>query len=203
MSLASTPDSWDDPLPASQSKRPSAPAQAVPDDWDDDDDEEEDPQKLWETANSKAPMPQLIIGSSSTTTVVPPPPAAFQPTLRILKRPSASPGSSTPNTSAATEAQRSYADREAQYQAARERIFREGTKSPPGSDAGAKSPPLSGDSGSSTPVRIIRNPKGPGTPPSGDASSVAPGDGGAAIGFGSRRNAKTRSPRTNSTSEGP
>ncbi|OCH87161.1 hypothetical protein OBBRIDRAFT_796476 [Obba rivulosa] len=141
-------------------------------------------------------MPELIIGSSSTTLAVPPPPAAFQPTLRILKRPSASPGSSTQGTYAAPETPRSYAEREAQYQAARERIFREGTKSPAGSEGRGrdriKSPPRSEELGSSVPVKIIREPKGPGMPPSGDASSMV-GEERMAKGFASRRNVKNRS----------
>ncbi|EMD37137.1 hypothetical protein CERSUDRAFT_95399 [Gelatoporia subvermispora B] len=199
MSLTSTSDSWDDPVPTSQPTRSTAAAQVVRDDWDDDDEEEdEDPQKLWETANKKAPMPQLVLSSSSTTTSVPPPPAAFQPTLRILKRPSASPGSSITNIPTQAEKQRSYAEREAQYQAARERIFQDKSKSVGGSEVdGVDRVKLSvptAEPRNLTPVKILRDPRGPSTPPFADPSS--PGDGGTSKGFASRRNAKNKSPRT-------
>ena len=83
-------------------------------------------------------MPELVISSQSST-AVPPPPAALQPSLRILKRPStsdsASPHAASP--SPAAEQQRSYAEREAQYQAARERIFGDSGSATPASTPGA------------------------------------------------------------------
>ncbi|KAG6882102.1 hypothetical protein C0993_011895, partial [Termitomyces sp. T159_Od127] len=75
--------------------------------------------------NAKAPnpMPELVIAPSATSSnhVVPPPPAAFQPTMRILKRPGAD-ASSKPATPPPSSAE-SLREREARYQAARERIF--------------------------------------------------------------------------------
>ncbi|KAG6887475.1 hypothetical protein C0992_012103, partial [Termitomyces sp. T32_za158] len=77
-------------------------------------------------------MPELIIAPSATSSshVAPPPPAAFQPTMRILKRPG-SDGSSKSATPPPSSAE-SLKEREARYQAARERIF--------GPDSGASTP---------------------------------------------------------------
>ncbi|KAL1939451.1 hypothetical protein VTO73DRAFT_10007 [Trametes versicolor] len=177
-------DSWGGPATTtSRSSFPNAPVTNVRDDWDDDEDDEaqadvEDPQRLWEEANKRAPMPQVVIASSSTSTAatLSPPPAAIQPVLRILKRPSAtshitpsssgtsSPGSSITGTQ--TGASHSYAAREAAYHAARERIFGEGgvdesSESVPGIRA-QTSPKAKGDR-AATPaaVPIAREPKGP------------------------------------------
>lgn len=81
--------------------------------------------------NAKAPnpMPELIIAPSATH-VLPPPPAAFQQTMRILKRPG-SDASNKPATPPPSSAE-SLKEREARYQAARERIF--------GPDSGASTP---------------------------------------------------------------
>jgi len=125
---SSSSDPWDYPIPERSSgprNQVSQKVQVVPDDWDaDDDDEEEEPQKVWETANNQAPMPQLVISSSTmgSSSTLPPPPAAFQPSLRILKRPCATPSTSASSSSSDLQ-KKSYAEREAQYQAARERIF--------------------------------------------------------------------------------
>jgi len=130
-------DVWDQPSDysglgaATKSQRKAQ--RIVPDDWDDDEDEEEDNAKVWEDANNKAPMPELIISPSSTgTCVVPPPPAAFQPTMRILKRPSPSQSASNFTTSLSSQTRNTLAEREAQYQEARNRIF--GTAGERGSD---------------------------------------------------------------------
>lgn len=142
--------------------------QAVPDDWDADDDESEDNSgnegaghgwtdteqscvkagvpaderrdnaRVWQEANAKAPMPDLIISPSSTCPgAFAPPSAAFKPALRILKRPSPSssqpqspshsqarspPGSGTV-TPSGSQSRGSLAEREAQYLEARNRIF--------------------------------------------------------------------------------
>ncbi|PCH37584.1 hypothetical protein WOLCODRAFT_140947 [Wolfiporia cocos MD-104 SS10] len=182
-SASTSADAWDQSLPAPAAPRRAAPAQAVPDAWDDDDDddddeEEEDPQKLWESANSKAPMPELVISGASTASVVSPPPAAFQPALRILKRPPAA--SSAPRASSASSVPappelraRSYAEREAQYQAARERIFRDGRD---GAGAGA---------GAGASVKVLREPRGPEAPPDEGAGAET----GASRGFAARRGA--------------
>ncbi|KAG1888219.1 hypothetical protein F4604DRAFT_1716071 [Suillus subluteus] len=121
------------PLAGAATKPQRKPQQVVPDDWDNDEDEEEDNAKVWEDANNKAPMPELIISPSSTgTCVVPPPPAAFQPTMRILKRPSPSQSASNSTTSLSSQTRNTLAEREAQYQEARNRIF--GTTGERGSD---------------------------------------------------------------------
>jgi len=162
-------DSWDQP---STSNRPNTilrrpvPTTSVPDDWDaDDDEEEENNQKIWEDANTRAPMPELIISSSTTTaTVVPPPATAFQAPMRILKRPSsqnASPNSTSSQTPAETLAQR-----EARYHAARERIFKgdDGSGSNVSDTGSVKSKHVGGarnESPSIPAVNVVRNPIGP------------------------------------------
>ncbi|KAF8065058.1 hypothetical protein FPV67DRAFT_1501321 [Lyophyllum atratum] len=167
-------DPWDLPTPpSSSSRRPPAPVQPVPDDWDDDDAEEpeQDNQRIWEDANAKAPnpMPALIIAPSATSPhpVLSPPPGAFLHTMRILKRPSNSSNPSTPPpNSTSTE---SLKEREARYQAARERIFGAGEESPPAS-ANASSQSLSSkdkrerrgpNPQNSQGVAVVRNPRGP------------------------------------------
>ncbi|KAG1752063.1 hypothetical protein EDB19DRAFT_1903463 [Suillus lakei] len=122
-------DVWDQPSARLLWK----PQQVVPDDWDNDEDEEEDSAKVWEEANNKTPMPDLVISPSSTgTCVVPPPPAAFQPMMRILKRPSPSQSASNSTTSLSSQTRNTLAEREAQYQEARNRIF--GTTTERGGD---------------------------------------------------------------------
>ncbi|KAL7284559.1 hypothetical protein ACG7TL_001851 [Trametes sanguinea] len=156
----------------------------VRDDWDDDDadlPDEEDPKKLWEEANARAPMPQVVIAGSSTSNAaaLSPPPAALQPVMRILKRPSASPSSSasSPGSSSANDpsTSKSYAEREARYQAARERIF---GGSQPAADATDAQQSEGGanarSAANATPVRITREPKGP---PSGTATQKGPDHG--------------------------
>ncbi|KAI0080457.1 hypothetical protein K474DRAFT_1657885 [Panus rudis PR-1116 ss-1] len=162
-------DPWD--IPSTSSHCPPVAqmrTEPIPDDWDndDDDDEEVEPHKLWQDANSKAPMPELVISSTSTTSTIPPPPAAFQPTLRILKRPAAAAPSPPPSSSEGT--QKTYAEREAQYQAARQRIFGQGnTISTPHIDSdgsntrgGEPSATTQADSQRSA-APVLRQPRGP------------------------------------------
>ncbi|KAG7442873.1 uncharacterized protein BT62DRAFT_935601 [Guyanagaster necrorhizus] len=80
-------------------------------------------------------MPTVV--SSSTPT---PPAAAFQPVMRILKRPT----NSTNSSVSSVPSTESFSEREARYQAARERIFGNGE-------------PLSSSSSSA----VVRNPRGP------------------------------------------
>ncbi|KAG2159232.1 uncharacterized protein EDB93DRAFT_273972 [Suillus bovinus] len=149
--------------PATKSQR--KPKQIVPDDWDNDEEEEEDNVKVWEDANKKAPMPELIISPSSTgTCVVPPPPAAFQPTMRILKRPSPSQSASNSTTSLSSQTRNTLAEREAQYQEARDRIF--GTASERGSDdpesrRGVRDGSGKGADTGSAASAVLRTPTGP------------------------------------------
>jgi len=166
-------DSWDQPSPSSQQPRVYARtavrAAPVPDDWDasDDDDEQvEDNQKIWADANARAPMPLLIISPSSTaSSVVSPPSTVFQAPLHILKRPSASSSS----FSAELQTRESLVEREAKYQAARERIF--GTDAESGNDwqfgeeKDTEGTMLRNErSRSGTPAHatnVVRNPRGP------------------------------------------
>ncbi|KAJ7476580.1 hypothetical protein FB451DRAFT_1396827 [Mycena latifolia] len=101
-----------------------APAQKAPapvcDDWEEDDGDDAaeppapaDNQRIWDTANAQAPMPALIVSGAA------PPPAAFQPAMRILKRPAAP--ARAPVRPAAPE--ETLEAREGRYREARERIF--------------------------------------------------------------------------------
>ncbi|GBE83625.1 hypothetical protein BKA93DRAFT_771492 [Sparassis latifolia] len=187
------------PIPP-RAQRRVASVQPTPEAWDDEDDEEEDQQALWENANNKAPMPELVISASSTTSVVSPPPAAIQPTLRILKRPTNSqlPSSSAPGS----ETMKSYAEREAEYQAARQRIFQESTlngrsvnnaarvPSANSREGSSASSPSSGrDSSSASSVKIIRDPHGPSSLPGAGSQPRSPGSQ-QPRGFSARRNPK-------------
>ncbi|KAK0484660.1 hypothetical protein IW261DRAFT_1458042 [Armillaria novae-zelandiae] len=119
-----TVDDWDAPSASASTPVTTRAAAPVRDDWEDDEDDETDApteeanQRLWNDANTKpaAPMPTVV--SSST-----PPPGAFQPAMRILKRPgpvaSAAHGGAAPSGGEEEE----FREREARYQAARERIF--------------------------------------------------------------------------------
>ncbi|EKM56761.1 uncharacterized protein PHACADRAFT_254064 [Phanerochaete carnosa HHB-10118-sp] len=200
MSVTAPSDSWGSPstgFPAVV-PQPHRPPESVKDDWDDDDesDGDEDPQKVWEDANKKAPMPELVISSTSATsapaTAVPA--QALQPSLRILKRPSAPASPALATASSAEAQQKSLAEREAEYRAARERIFGSSSNpsSPPAETREPSSPPL-GSAANPPPelaVKPIRNPRGP---DSGGNSSSARGAG-ASRGFrGSNlRNTSTR-----------
>lgn len=130
-------------------------------------------------------MPEFIVAPASTSQCSsPPPPAALQPTLRILKRPSpntsannagvslaslsSSPGptSSTGSGGTSPAPRGTLAEREAQYQEARSRIF--GEKEKPGSTSGnASSCPISRTSSSSggAGVVVVRDPLGPASEP--------------------------------------
>ena len=97
-------------------------------------------------------MPAVVIsGSSTTSSVVSPPMEALQAPLRILKRPSHS-GSQSAQGQAMTAAQKSIGDREAEYQAARARIFAGNSQAGAGSHSGAT------NTNAST---ATRNPTGP------------------------------------------
>ncbi|KAH9937815.1 uncharacterized protein BXZ73DRAFT_100029 [Epithele typhae] len=213
MSVASAraqADSWGSPSastpPTVLQRRPLQPATAIRDDWDDEHEEvdtREDPQKLWEDANQRAPMPELVIAHSSThgPSAASPPPAAFQPVLRILKRPTSGSGSPVPSPASSSSGSpapdNSYAAREARYQAARERIFGDASPgastpnlqtSPAPSSASTstapRSPPLGGGPpqirGAPPAVQIAREPRGP------PVNSASP-DSGQGQGFGGRR----------------
>jgi SUZ domain len=135
------------------------------------------------TRNTQAPMPDVVITPSSTNstsyTVSPPPAAVFQAPMRILKRPSSnSPSSSAMNVSNST--RETLAEREARYQAARERIFKDdiSQNSP---DEGVKAPSPPNESSRSPKIaqktNVVRSPRGP-------ESTTA---GSPAAGFGARQ----------------
>ncbi|KZO89642.1 hypothetical protein CALVIDRAFT_543398 [Calocera viscosa TUFC12733] len=136
--------------------RRSQPTYTVPDDWEADTNEEDkDNKDIWEEAsvhpsapvvvlsfnvlcsNSKAPMPQIVIAASASPA---PPPTAFAPSMRILKRPQ----SASPKPATAAAPQKSLAEREAEYKAARDRIFAANPGTAPSSSSTA------GTSGSSS-----------------------------------------------------
>ncbi|KAF9781267.1 hypothetical protein BJ322DRAFT_1080099 [Thelephora terrestris] len=154
----------------------------VPDDWDDDDEEEEtDSQKIWETANTKSPMPQLMISrpSISTTVISPPPSTVIQAPMKILKRPT--PTSTPSNTSSTSPSldNKTLAEREARYQEARERIFGGPSKASGQDDPKTRTPPPKPVS------NITRNPAGPQT--DGSNSNVSQG-------FGNKRSRRPPNP---------
>ncbi|EIN14458.1 hypothetical protein PUNSTDRAFT_140747 [Punctularia strigosozonata HHB-11173 SS5] len=147
-------DPWNDIGSSTTSKRAAVPVKPVPDSWDDDEDED-DNQKIWEDANSHAPMPQLIITNTSTSAAsLPPPAAAIQPAMRILKRsPTATPQPTPlPNSTS----HKTLAEREAQYQAARQRIFANSHAEPIAPSISK----LAEGKVASTPM-ILRDPRGP------------------------------------------
>jgi len=187
-------DSWDDELgttlpaaPGSTSNsrnRVVSKAAAVVDDWELDDDEEEadigrsvdvQNKRIWEDANTKPhhPMPSLVISRGTSSTVVAPSlPLNQPPTMRILKRPTDS-GSSSPSgssTNLSSTLGETFQEREARYQAARERIF--GTSSPDlttdsgdkrKSPTGKKLTPTSSPTATPPPSanKVVRDPRGP------------------------------------------
>ncbi|KAG2073858.1 hypothetical protein BDR04DRAFT_249108 [Suillus decipiens] len=201
-------DVWDQPsdYPGLSSYPPGAviksqrkPQQVVPDDWDNDEDEEEDNAKVWEDANNKAPMPQLIISPSSTgTCVVPPPPAAFQPTMRILKRPSPSQSASNSTTSLSSQTRNTLAEREAQYQEARNRIFgtaSEHVSDDPSSRRGIRNGSGKGADAGSVASAVLRTPTGP----SDAEKEVGRTDDSPPKGFRDRKNGKNQNSTYSST----
>lgn len=201
-------DVWDQPSdysglssypPGAATKSQRKPQQVVPDDWDNDEDEEEDNAKVWEDANNKAPMPQLIISPSSTgTCVVPPPPAAFQPTMRILKRPSPSQSASNSTTSLSLQTRNTLAEREAQYQEARNRIFgtmSERVSDDPSSQRGIRNGSGKGADAGSAGSAVLRTPTGP----SDAEKEVGRTDDSPPKGFRDRRNGKNQNSTSLST----
>ncbi|KAG9044368.1 hypothetical protein FS837_008256 [Tulasnella sp. UAMH 9824] len=147
-------DDWD----SQAAPRPAASNDPVPDDWEADDNDTysrganaDSQRKLWEDANSRAPPPQVVLGSSSTSMSQTQISGAANNTPRmILKRPTGSTPSPSATPSAAPT--KTLQEREASYQAARERIF--GATSESDSKADGPTP----GTGEAT---IIRAPRGP------------------------------------------
>ncbi|EGN92178.1 hypothetical protein SERLA73DRAFT_191526 [Serpula lacrymans var. lacrymans S7.3] len=205
-SASTSADSWDHPTfsdpqsSATYISRRKVPTQHVPDDWDnDDDDDEPENSKVWDDANKNEPMPDLIISPSSTgQPLVSPPLSVFQSPMRILKRPSPVSGSSiTSNSSQDSYSSRhTLAEREAQYKAARDRIFGGSTQAGDGGivadfdgsehldDGKAKRNGSKAEK--ETSITVVRNPLGPSDA---DSSNVADKIT-SAKGFGGRRSGK-------------
>ncbi|KZT59267.1 hypothetical protein CALCODRAFT_199120 [Calocera cornea HHB12733] len=132
---------WSNPIAGVGPRRPAG--YTVPDDWDAETHaEDKDSREVWEEANTKAPMPQIVIAGSTSSA---PPPTAFAPSMKILKRPQ----SASPKPAASSAPQKSLAEREAEYKAARERIFaaKPGTPSPSSSGVGTPSSSGTGTKG--------------------------------------------------------
>ncbi|KAF8585640.1 hypothetical protein K439DRAFT_1632459 [Ramaria rubella] len=113
-------------------------------------------------------MPEIQLSTTTSSMGIRlPPAAAFEAPLRILKRPSSTSQSPSPST---TQTQKTFKEREAQYQAARERIF--------GEDTSEKDPDRSGNAGGKSKLMnsaarsiIIRDPLGPTSGTEDDANS--------------------------------
>ncbi|KAJ7210901.1 hypothetical protein GGX14DRAFT_625143 [Mycena pura] len=157
--MASTGE-WDQPVQSSSSRRAPIPRTVIPvvNDWEDDDDDgdqdappnAENNQRIWETANAQAPaspMPALVVSGSAA---VAPPAAAFQPKLRILKRPPSAAPTPAPSPPLPGETLK---EREARYKAARDRIF--GQENDGAAGAGDKK------DGQQPAQGVLRNPRGP------------------------------------------
>ncbi|KAH9994544.1 hypothetical protein BJV74DRAFT_884098 [Russula compacta] len=149
-------DPWDRPLDdgggkaVSARQKSAAPPSVVPDDWDEATSSgEEDNQRIWDDANKKVPMPQLVVTTPRMGSIpsVVPPAAAFQSPIRILKRSAAPTQRCASDDSSVSASTKTFAERSARYNAARERIFADTTETSAG-EGGAVS-------------AIIRNPKGP------------------------------------------
>ncbi|KAF8895860.1 hypothetical protein CPB84DRAFT_1782009 [Gymnopilus junonius] len=146
-------------------------------------------------------MPSLVIsrGSSSSSSMQSLP-LNQPPPMRILKRPSPaiSPSQSSANVNSATE---TFQEREARYQAARERIFGTPIPTEEASEPGDKkttassssSPKLTPPTSPSLPpsIKIVREPRGPSnsTSPKRDESRKSKG-------FEDRRNKRLPAPAT-------
>ncbi|KAJ8587135.1 hypothetical protein M405DRAFT_853054 [Rhizopogon salebrosus TDB-379] len=197
-------DTWDQPSASAATRSQRKPVQQViPDDWDNDEDEEEDSAKVWEDANNKAPMPELIISPSSTgMSFAPPPPAAYQPTVRILKRPSPSQSASNSTASLASQTRNTLAEREAQYQEARDRIFgatNEGCGDDLDGGRRVRSPKDTGGKGADAGFAVLRTPLGPSDAEQ-DASTSRT-DGTPPKGFRERKNGRNQSISSSSISQ--
>ncbi|KAF4613278.1 hypothetical protein D9613_011017 [Agrocybe pediades] len=176
-------------------------APAVVDDWemDNEDEDEEDAarpvtdvqnKRIWEDANSKEyrPMPSLVISRNSTSiSVTPSLPLNQPPPMRILKRPS--PGVSPSASTSTAPVGETFQEREARYQAARERIFgTSGDTTPPSDDnttkkGSNKSKKAASPTNPQNPpsVKVVREPRGPASPNA--SGEYAPAN----KGFGERR----------------
>lgn len=119
-------------------------------------------------------MPNLVISPSQTSSSTPGlyalPPAAFQAPIRILKRSPASTSQSTSASGSSTDLSKggsTFAEREARYQAARDRIFS-------GDSGDSKTQSSSGEATRAGPamlskpqtggVSVVRAPRGPSSP---------------------------------------
>ncbi|KAG8845295.1 hypothetical protein FRB96_002584 [Tulasnella sp. 330] len=192
---------WDDvPTQAQMSKAKDS----VPDDWDVEDDgtdvqvRPETSYKLWEEANSQDPQPKVVLAStagSSTPSQIPD--SLLNAPKMILKRPtSSSPSPSCPPSGSPT--QKSIQEREASYQAARERIFGTGTTT---EETSTSRGPAS-DNATPVPSNVIRPPRGPPSAFPESAGNTEPASPGPIAGFAGRVAKKRGHGRTVSDLEG-
>ncbi|KAH8829100.1 hypothetical protein DL96DRAFT_1596637 [Flagelloscypha sp. PMI_526] len=109
-------------LPATSTSSKKTKKVEVKDDWEDSEEDEQDAETVWNNANTKpaAAMPTIV-----TPTAIPslPHKGAFEPKMRILKRPSPAPSSTQSSPSSSSNVTPTLQEREAQYNAARSRIF--------------------------------------------------------------------------------
>jgi hypothetical protein len=169
-------------------------------------------------------MPELVIAPTSTTaSAAPVPVQALQPSMRILKRPSASASPSPSSPPSAEAQQKTLAEREAQYRAARDRIFGTppagGVSAPaPAGVAGVAAAAAVAENGSSASSRLsssasprpqqsqsmtkpVRQPRGPDTVPHGSTdpslnNASGPKGFGRRGANGSSRDASSRGPQS-------
>lgn len=117
-------------------------------------------------------MPTLVISRGSFVSVTTPTlPLNQPPTMKILKRPSASPSASSTNSS--TPVGETFKEREARYQMARERIFGASSEQPAESTDTTKSQGSHKKANSAvapSAVKVVRNPRGPPNNKPGSAS---------------------------------
>ena len=102
-------------------------------------------------------MPAVVAvtpAGSHTAPAIVPPAAALQAPMRILKRPSPNPSSSSSSSSMLDQRQ-SLAEREARYQAARDRIFGQDANGDASNCPPKGKPAILGSN-------AVRNPRGPG-----------------------------------------
>jgi len=115
-------------------------------------------------------MPQVILSSGGTSHTVAPPAEALAGPLRILKRPSRSTSSTSSSNSVPTAESiangKSLAEREADYQAARDRIFAGSSSSPSPKPSAEKQAGQGNDdvNKSGQTQQVVRAPRGPDAP---------------------------------------
>lgn len=155
--VARVKDSWDDSSSSEDEQRPPPPAALRPVAPKPVSASPTTNSEIWNAANASQPMPEIV----STSTPVPAA-AALSGPMRILKRPTA-PSPSPLSSDRGTASPKPLADREAEYNAARERIFggtqQQAQTKPQESRRASGSP--AGDRPQPRQQQISRQPRGP------------------------------------------